>query len=400
MTELVGLRVAWHPQSLDVRIDSSPFHSMPRNPLRLDRRAFMRRYWQREPLVVRGAFAAFEDPLAPREVLALAGSPDAVSRLVVKRSSAWSVEHGPIPRSRFKQLPSRAWTVLVQDTNHFSARAAALLACFDFIPHARIDDVMVSYAVPGGGVGPHVDSYDVFLLQGRGRRRWQVSRHEDRSFVRGLDLKILRRFVPEREWVLEPGDMLYLPPGVAHDGVAETECLTWSIGFRAPTDAELVTAFLDDLRDRLHPRGQYRDPGARVAPHPAEIPRALIAHTERALARIRWSPRDARDFAGRFLSEPKAHVFFAPPRAPLSRSQFARRAAASGVALDPRARLLTGAGRFFLNGETVEVAPRARPHLRRLADRRRLEGPLEAPREFWDIAHAWYLGGFLHREEP
>jgi 50S ribosomal protein L16 3-hydroxylase len=399
MTELVGLRVAWHPQSLDVRIDSSPFQLKPRNRLALDRGEFMRRHWQREPLLVRRAFARFEDPLSPSEVLALAGSPDAVSRLVVKRAARWSVEHGPIPPSRFKQLPSRGWTVLVQDTNHFSARAAELLACFDFVPHARIDDVMVSYAAPGGGVGPHVDSYDVFLLQGRGRRRWQVSGQKDHSFVPGLDLKILQRFVPQREWVLEPGDMLYLPPGIAHHGVAESECLTWSIGFRAPTDREIVAAFLDYLHENLEPRGQYRDPGAAPARRPAEIPAALVANAARALRSIRWSARDVREFAGRFLSEPKAHVYFTPPRRPLARAEFGRRAARSGLALDARARLLTSAGRFFLNGETVEVPARARVPLRRLADERRLSAPVEAPREFWDVVHAWYLAGYLHREE-
>lgn len=359
----------------------------------------MRRHWQRRPLLVRGAFARFDDPLSRSEVLALAGSRDAVSRLVVKRGARWSVEHGPIPPSRFKQLPSRDWTVLVQDTNHFSGRAAQLLACFDFVPHARIDDVMVSYAAPGGGVGPHVDSYDVFLLQGRGRRRWQVSGQKDHSFVPGLDLKILRRFVPEREWILEPGDMLYLPPGIAHHGVAETECLTWSIGFRAPADREIVAAFLDYLHEHIEPRGQYRDPGAAPARHPAEIPAALVAHAARALRSIRWTARDVREFAGCFLSEPKAHVYFKPPRRPLARAEFERRAARSGLALDRKARLLTSTGRFFLNGEAVEVPRGARALLRRLADERTLAGPIEGPRAFWDVAHAWYLGGYVHREE-
>src|SRR5690348_17154256 len=175
----------------------------------LDPEAFMRSHWQRKPLLLRKAFPAFRDPLTAREVLDLATSPDASSRLVRQRGAEWSLEHGPFASARFKQLPRRDWTVLVQDTNHFSARSDELLARFDFIPHARIDDVMVSYAVPGGSVGPHVDSYDVFLLQGHGRRRWQVSRQRDRSLVPGLPLKILERFEPQDEWVLEAGDMLY-----------------------------------------------------------------------------------------------------------------------------------------------------------------------------------------------
>src|SRR5690242_3037957 len=164
---------------------------MKRNPPRgLDRAAFMRRVWQREPLLVRGAFPGFADPLSPREIFALAARDDAISRLVRRTRGRWSVEHGPIPASRFKQLPRREWTVLVQDTNHFSAAAARLLASFDFIPHARVDDVMASYAADGGGVGPHVDSYDVFLVQGLGERRWRISRQRDHAFVAGLDLKI------------------------------------------------------------------------------------------------------------------------------------------------------------------------------------------------------------------
>jgi 50S ribosomal protein L16 3-hydroxylase len=357
--------------------------------------SFMRRHWQREPLLVRGAFPAFRDPLSPKEVLALAGSPDAQARLVVRRGARWSLEHGPIDAARFKQLPRRDWTVLVQDTNHFSPRADALLARFDFLPHARIDDVMVSYAVPGGGVGPHVDSYDVFLLQGRGRRRWSISSQEDHAFVPGLPLKVLKRFVPEQEWVLEPGDMLYLPPGVAHHGVAETECLTWSIGFRAPTDTELVAGFLDQLRDTLAPAGQYRDPGASAARHAGEVPAAMIRHAARALAAIRWDAAAVRDFVGRFVTEPKPHVFFEPPPSPLAPGRFRAEAGRRGLALDPRSRLAFSGTMFFMNGEAVALAAAARPVARRLADRRRLPAPVEAPAAFWNVAHAWYRQGFV-----
>lgn len=355
----------------------------------------MRRYWQREPLLLRRAFAGFRDPLSPGEVLALSGSPDAVSRLVRRRGRTWTLEHGPFEPARLARLPRRDWTLLVQDTNHFCARADALLARFDFVPHARIDDVMVSYAAPGGSVGPHVDSYDVFLLQGHGRRRWQLSRQRDLDFVPGLPLKILRRFEPEEEWTLEPGDMLYLPPGVAHYGVAETECLTWSIGFRAPSDDELAKGFLDHLRDAVTLDGHYGDAGAAPSRHPGEIPAQMIGHAERALARIRWGRGEVREFAGRFLSEPKAHVFFTPPRRPLARAEFARRAARSGIALDAKSRLLFSGTIFFINGERAPVAPAARTGLRQLADRRALPGPLEQPREFWEAAHEWYLRGYL-----
>ena len=177
---------------------------------------FLRRHWQKRPLLVRGAFPAFEDPLSIAQVLGLAASPDAESRIVRRAGRDWSLEHGPFTKAQLARRPRRDWTVLVQDTNHFSAAAERLLERFSFVPRARVDDLMVSYAVPGGTVGPHVDSYDVFLVQGSGRRRGQVSRQKDLAFVPGLDLRILARFEPEEEWVLEPGDMLYLPPDVAH----------------------------------------------------------------------------------------------------------------------------------------------------------------------------------------
>jgi 50S ribosomal protein L16 3-hydroxylase len=284
----------------------------------------------------------------------------------------------------------------VQDTNLFSQRAARLLARFDFVAHARVDDLMVSYAVPGGTVGPHVDSYDVFLLQGLGRRRWAISRQEDLALRPGVPLRILERFRPEQEWVLEAGDMLYLPPGVAHHGVAESECLTWSVGFRAPSDRELVAGFLDHLRDRLAPEGHYRDPGATPPRHRGEIPAPLVAHAARALGTIRWTARDVRDFAGRFLSEPKAHVFFAAPRRPLSRERFAASAAQHGLRLDARSRLLFSGTMFFMNGESVRAPAGTAPVLRRLSDAGEAQVPAGTGAAFWDLAHAWYAQGFLH----
>ena len=357
----------------------------------------MRRHWQRKPLLLRGAFPGLRDPLTKKDVLALAASPDAVSRLVQRRGAQWSVEHGPFAASRFKQLPRRAWTVLVQDTNHFSTRAREILSRFDFVPHARIDDVMVSYAAPGGGVGPHVDSYDVFLLQGLGRRRWQISSQRDHSFVAGLDLKILERFEPEQEWLLEAGDMLYLPPGIAHNGIAESECLTWSIGFRAPSDGELAAGFLDYLNERTVPRGRYRDPGAAPARNPAKVPGEMVEHAQRLLSSsLRWTRADVRRFVGRFLSEPKQGVYFTPPARPMSRKAFERRAGAAGLALDARSRLLFSGTMFYMNGEAERVPSRAIAQLRALADARMLAGPVRAPREFWDAVHAWYRQGFVH----
>jgi 50S ribosomal protein L16 3-hydroxylase len=357
---------------------------------------FLQRHWQREPLLVRGAFPGFVDPLSPREVLALAGSPDAASRLVSHKGDRWTLEQGPILPGKFKRLPRRDWTVLVQDTNHFSDRANALLARFDFISHARIDDLMVSYAMPGGGVGPHVDSYDVFLVQGHGRRRWQISRQADHAFRADAPLRILEDFRAEEEWVLEAGDMLYLPPGVAHHGVAETECLTWSVGFRAPSDRELVSAFLDFLHERLEPAGHYADPGTPPARHPGEVPAPLLQHTAKALGAIRWSEADVREFSGRYLSEPKQHVVFDPPRRPHSRARFEALANTRGLALDRRTRLLFSGTMFFVNGEVFTAPPGSKALLQRWADKRELPAPVKAAASFWDLAFTWYTQGFVH----
>ena len=190
----------------------------------------------------------------------LACREDVESRLIRGSGTHWQLDHGPFRKSDFKRLPKTEWTLLVQSLNHFLPEADALLAHFDFIPHARLDDLMVSYAVPGGSVGPHFDSYDVFLLQGQGHRRWQIGTQTDLALLDDAPLKILRHFDAEDEWVLGPGDMLYLPPHVAHYGVAEDDCMTYSIGFRAPTTEELAQGFLMHLQDTLKLEGRYADP--------------------------------------------------------------------------------------------------------------------------------------------
>ena len=192
---------------------------------------FLRRHWQKKPLLARAALPQFASLVTRRDLFEMARSADTESRLILRNGRRWQVNHGPFTRRDFAQLPARNWTLLVQGVNHVLPQAQALLAQFAFIPYARLDDLMVSFAPPGGGVGPHFDSYDVFLLQGEGRRRWRVSRQRDLALVEGAPLKILRDFRAGREWELAPGDLLYLPPRCAHDGVALEECITCSIGF-------------------------------------------------------------------------------------------------------------------------------------------------------------------------
>src|SRR4051794_33664225 len=219
-------------------------------------REFLRRHWQKRPLFVRGALPRFSGVLSEPELRALAARDDVESRVVERRGPRYRTQHGPFARLRPQR---RDWTLLVSGVNLHHAGADALLRRFSFVPQARLDDVMVSYATPGGGVGPHVDSYDVFLLQGFGRRRWRWGAQQDQALRADMPVKILRRFRPTADAVLAPGDMLYVPPGHAHDGVALDACTTYSIGFRAPAYQELVEAFLDRLRDTLVVPGRHVD---------------------------------------------------------------------------------------------------------------------------------------------
>ena len=315
------------------------------------------------------------------------------------RKPAWSLEHGPFRASDFKSLPATDWTLMVQGADLHVDAAAAILQRFDFIPHARLDDLMITYAVPGGGVGPHFDSYDVFLLQGPGRRLWRVSTQQDLRLSPGMPLKILRHFKPEESWNLDPGDMLYLPPSVAHDGVAITECMTYSIGFRAPTMQELVEGFLQFLPEALPMVEQrYADPDLAATRAPGRIDKTMQRRMGAMLRPIRWDRAVVERFLGCMLSEPKADVFFDPPAAPLSLPDFVRiagRAANGAVRLDRRARMLYDSASVYLNGEVI-AALADHPALATLADRRRLPAVAALPKATLRLLHEAYLTGALH----
>jgi 50S ribosomal protein L16 3-hydroxylase len=245
-------------------------------------RQFLARHWQKSPLLVRQAFPGFRDPVSPQDLASLACREDVESRLVLERGGArpWQVIPGPQEPERLRRLGRSHWTLLVQGVDAWREAVARLLEPFAFVPHWRVDDVMVSLAAPRGTVGPHVDSYDVFLLQGRGQRRWQISRRFSKHTRPGLDLQVLARFRAEQEWVLEPGDMLYLPPGVAHYGVALEECLTYSIGFRAPSPVDLLVGTLRQALATADRSRLYADPDLRLQEDRGEI-------TRHALERLR-----------------------------------------------------------------------------------------------------------------
>jgi 50S ribosomal protein L16 3-hydroxylase len=356
---------------------------------------FLQRHWQKQPLLIRQAIAGFRDLLSTRELFALAGRDDVESRLIVRDRGRWTLAQGPFRRADFRALPERNWTLLVQGVNLHVAAADALLRCFAFIPYARLDDLMISHAVPGGGVGPHFDSYDVFLLQGGGRRRWRIGRQRDLALKPRLPLPILARFRPDHEYVLEPGDMLYLPPAVAHDGIAVDTCSTYSIGFRAPSAQEIATSFLDWLRDRVGLDGRYADTGRTPSRNPARVDRTLQAYALATLRRLAWSERMAARFLGSHLTEPKPAVAFAPPRRALDRESFRRRAARRGVRLDSRTQLLYDERNLFINGEALAWPAQGRAALRRIADLRRLAG-CEIDDGVSPLLYRWYRDGFLH----
>ena len=230
---------------------------------------FLRRHWQKKPLLARAALPQFATLVTRAALIELAQQPEAEARLILRSGKRWQVRHGPFAKRDFARLPAYNWTLLVQGVDLLLPAARALLTPFDFIPYARFDDLMVSYAPPGGGVGPHFDSYDEFLLQGEGRRRWQISAQRDLELVADAPLKILQRFRAVREWTLDAGDLLYLPPRYAHDGIALDDCITCSVGFRAPSAQDLCSRFYDYLQDGLDAPGRYADPQLKPTRHPA-----------------------------------------------------------------------------------------------------------------------------------
>jgi 50S ribosomal protein L16 3-hydroxylase len=358
--------------------------------------AFLANHWHKEALLVRDAIPGYRGIITPDELFALAARDDVASRLVQNVRGRYTLDEGPFRVATLKRLPVRNWTLLVQGVNLHHPAADALLRRFAFIPYARLDDLMVSYATPGGGVGPHVDSYDVFLLQAEGRRRWRYGRQRDLRLRPDAPLRILRRFTPRHDCTLAPGDMLYLPPDVAHDGIALDACVTCSVGFRAPLHQELAEAFLDHLRDTVHVAGRYADPDLRLTHAPARIEARMQRRVAQTLAQVRWNADAVRRFLGRYLSEPKPGIVFSPGRR-RSRTDFRRSLAREGVRLDRRTQLLYDNGHYYINGEDAALPPHDAAALRRLADRRAL-APHECAllsREMTELLHAWHRHGYV-----
>jgi len=333
---------------------------------------FMRRHWQRKPLLVRAACPGALADVDRSRLFAMAARDDVESRLVVRAGARWSVRPGPIARRALPTLATRAWTLLVQGVDLHDENAHRLLSRFRFIADARLDDVMCSFASDGGGVGPHVDSYDVFLLQTKGRRRWRIGRAAKVRLRDDVPLKMLADFEPSDEWLLDPGDMLYLPPGWGHDGVAEGECITASIGFRAPLAGELAADIVQRLAEAARDDGgsaadgpRYRDAQAPPTDRPARIPESLQRFADEALERLVADRLATSRALGEVLSEPKPGTWF--------ERASAASAPAPAIALARRTRMLYDDRFVFVNGEAYRAGGRDATLMRRLADRRRLD---------------------------
>lgn len=343
---------------------------------------FMRRHWQKKPLLVRQAIPGFKPLLSRAELFRLAAQPQVESRLVVQQPSSWRMKQGPFGPRSLPALSREQWTLLVQGVDLHDARAHDLLQRFRFVPDARLDDLMISFATPGGGVGPHFDSYDVFLLQASGRRRWRIGRQKDLTLQEGVPLKILQNFEPEEEFLLEAGDMLYLPPRYAHDGLAEqgvgrdgkpTDCMTYSIGFRAPRQAELGSELLqrladfgDDDESGKSSGTIYRDPLQHATETPGAVPLGLLEFAQKAVNNALKSPLALACALGEYLTEPKASVWFDGPSGAWNPRD------ARGLCLDPRTKMMYDPQHVFVNGESYRAKGADATLMHRLADQRRL----------------------------
>ena len=361
---------------------------------------FMRRHWQKKPLLIRQALPGFKPLLSRAALFELASREQVESRLLVQNNSGWSMKQGPFALRSLPALKQPAWSLLVQGVDLHDSGAHALLQQFRFVPDARLDDLMVSFATTGGGVGPHFDSYDVFLLQASGRRRWKIGKQKDLTLQPGAPLKILQSFEPEEEFTLEAGDMLYLPPRYAHDGIAEAatgvdgkaaDCMTYSIGFRAPARRELASELLHRLAEfsedaaealsgqseeegasrakRQDKRGQqlYRDPGQTATNSPAALPAELAAFAAEAVLEALQAPLAVACALGEYMTELKASVYFDAAVAEWDVSN-----PETGVCLDSRTRMMYDLHHLFINGESYRAKGADARLMRRLADQRAL----------------------------
>lgn len=352
---------------------------------------FMRRHWQKKPLLIRQAIPGFEPVLSRAQLFDMACRESVESRLIVRKPQGWTLKQGPFKRSSLPPLKQPGWTLLVQGVDQHDDAVHELLQRFRFVPDARLDDLMISWASEGGGVGPHFDSYDVFLLQASGQRRWRIGRQKDLTLQPDVPLKILQNFEPEQEHVLDAGDMLYLPPRWAHDGDAVgDDCMTYSIGFRAPQRGGLAGELLQRMADELDDETLYRDPTQTATAHPGAMPAGLEAFAADALQRLLAERQSLACALGEVMTEPKPRIWF--DEAPDDW-------VAGAVRLDRRTRMMYDPRHVFINGESFRAGGADARLMQRLADERGLDARQvqRASEGAQSLLQDWFEAGWLHR---
>lgn len=356
---------------------------------------FLQKYWQKKPLLIRQAIPGMQPVLSRDALLQMAERDDVETRLITQFRGKWKMQHGPIVTCpKFSQ---KNWTMLVQGVNLHDDQASALLNQFRFIPDSRLDDLMISFATDGGGVGAHFDSYDVFLLQASGKRRWRISAQKDLTLQPDMPLKILQNFIPDQEFLLEPGDMLYLPPGYAHEGIAVGECMTYSIGYRAPSWQELGENFLSFMADSIALDGIYSDAGKLTEQPPAELGDAFIQEVVKQFNKLAFTKTDIELFIGEYFSEPKNAVFFDAPSPCLNATRFATVSEKQGLKLSRKSRMLYRNKTIFINGASFEPNSKDRILLTKMANQRQLEASAvkTGSEDLRESLFSWYCDGWI-----
>jgi 50S ribosomal protein L16 3-hydroxylase len=335
---------------------------------------FLKNYWQKKPLLIKNAIANFESPITESDLFTIAQNEEAVSRLIEHKQDIWQVKYGPFKKSDLPKKTNIPWTILVQNINHYLPFAESFLNLFKFIPYARLDDLMISYATKKGSVGPHFDSYDVFLFQAQGIREWKISDQKKFTLDKKSSIKIITNFKSKNSWVLKPGDMLYLPPNIGHWGISQSDdCLTYSIGFRAPATFEIQSKFLDFIQDHLitNENEIYKDPNLAPQKNPAEISSNMTKAMRNIVDRLRWDKSSINHFIGQLLSEPIENSIF-ETRKPLSLKAFEKSIVHKTLRLNSKTRMLFIKNNFYINGEFIKIDKKYTSFLKQLANDREI----------------------------
>lgn len=334
-------------------------------PHNLSTQDFLDQYWQKKPLLMRNALQDYSFDLSPEELAGLACEQEVESRMVLQRGeNDWELRHGPFDESTFAALPETHWTLLVQDVDKYIPSIAALMKLFYFIPSWRFDDIMISYAVTDGSVGPHTDTYDVFLIQAQGRRRWQIGNlAASDALLPNLPVRILEEFESEAEWTLESGDVLYLPPGMAHWGIAEDDdCMTWSVGLRAPSVAEMLDSFAQYLLEQVPEKQHFQDSALKQQQSPSQIQADAFTQIDRQLGSWLNNAELKQRWFGCFSTEVKEHLFIDPPESPVTTAELLEKLQTLSLRRHPFSRFAWATGRndrlyLFACGELFELPP-------------------------------------------